>query len=203
MQAVAECSIHHLLQSVSAEQISDSELVAQVRAGDHRAFREVYERYAPRMSRLAWRYHGNAADAEDAVQEAFASAWKNIGTFRGGAQLSTWLYRITVNACISHKRRNRRYVRETERAAALPEPQTAAPVSDTDLAALLDAEIRALKEKHRMAFLLFAVEGLTHAEIAETLDVTENTSKSLYRRARHTLIKRLARKGITEEELIQ
>jgi RNA polymerase sigma-70 factor (ECF subfamily) len=202
MQAVAECPIHPTDFPMSEQPRSDVELVEAIRAGNRSAFKDLYDRYAPKMYRLAWRYHGRTADAEDAVQEAFINAYKNISGFRGRAQVSTWLYRITVNACISWKRKNQRYSPVDD----YPENWDNVTIQqgrDQELQTLLNREILALKKTHRMVFLLFAVEGLSHAEIAETLGISENTSKSHYRRARLALMKRLKRLGITEKELIQ
>jgi len=89
---------------------SDRQLAeALLRAGEERAFRELYRRNTPRLYRLLLRLLGNdVRDAEDAVQETFLRAWRAIERFDGRSRLSTWLYRVCVNVCLNTLRRRRR-----------------------------------------------------------------------------------------------
>ena len=93
-----------------AEQPAESELVARAREGDNEAFEALYRRHTGRVHALCLRMTGNAAQAEDCVQEAFVQAWKKLSTFQGASAFGTWLYRIAVNEVLGVQRRERRRV---------------------------------------------------------------------------------------------
>src|SRR5712691_7275037 len=86
----------------------EDRLVAVARDGDRSAFEELVRRTYVDLFTLAVRLTGNEEDARDVVQDAYLRAWKGIGKFRGDAQLSTWLYRITANCASTHLSRRRR-----------------------------------------------------------------------------------------------
>jgi RNA polymerase sigma-70 factor (ECF subfamily) len=153
----------------------DRRLANLCAAGDVGAFETIYQRFGEKMKSIA-RHHlgGNASDAEDVVQETFLKVHRSASTYTGEASLSTWLYRILVNTCYDHLRRRRRRVDES------PIDDTfdghAAAVDDLKriaLRRLLDA----LPEQRRSVFVLFEIEGLSHAEIGEILGISEGNSK--------------------------
>jgi RNA polymerase sigma-70 factor, ECF subfamily len=174
--------------------VTEDELLEGCRAGDLRAFEALYERHAPRMKSIARNLLGNAADAEDAVQEAFLKIYRNAATFRGGAAFSTWIYRVVVNACYDALRRRKTRPAgpslETEdgRELALPDRET----SDHPLRLALEKSVARLAPKHRAVFLLFEVEGFTHGEIARILGIPEGTSKTFLFDAKKKLQRWLA-----------
>jgi RNA polymerase sigma-70 factor (ECF subfamily) len=144
---------------------------------------------------VAFNILGNPSDAEDAVQEAFLRVYRARDAFRGQAQLGTWVFRILVNACHDIGRQRRRRAAETELPGeeALPAPR--APAGDVPLRVSLERAMARLRPRHRDVFLLFAVEGFLHREIAEILDIPEGTSKSLLFEARRELQVALATRG--------
>ncbi len=83
---------------------ADADLVARCRRGDAGAFEELYRQHAARLYNLAYRMLGNAADAEDLLQEIFLLAHRKLGSFRGQSALGTWLYRLATNQCLDHLR---------------------------------------------------------------------------------------------------
>lgn len=87
---------------------TDEELVRAVQDGDARAFDEIVRRYSAQLYRTAWSFVKNDAAAEDVLQSAFLNAYRNIGRFEGRSKLSSWLYRITVNAGLMWLRTKRR-----------------------------------------------------------------------------------------------
>jgi RNA polymerase sigma-70 factor (ECF subfamily) len=131
------------------------------------------------MKSVALNLLGNVGDAEDAVQEAFLKIYRGAKTFRGGASFSTWIYRVTVNTCYDALRR-----RKSRPAGASLEAHDgreifpASPGSDHSLRLALEKSVARLGPKHRAVFLLFAVEGFTHGEIARILGIPEGTSKT-------------------------
>lgn len=161
-----------------------AEPVEGVKSGDIQAFEELYEKHGPRMKSIAWNLLGNATDAEDAVQEAFLKIYRSAATFRGGSAFSTWAYRVLVNACYDLMRKRRRR-QEVGDPASLE--RSASPAADHPLRVALEQCVARLEPRRRAAFLLFAVEGFTHREIGEILDVPEGTSKNLLFTAKREL----------------
>jgi len=144
------------------------------------------------MKSIAANILGSVADAEDAVQETFLKVYRGASGFRGGASPTTWIYRILVNTCYDQIRRR------TRRAEApLPTKVALASSGESDhpLRLALEAELRRLPASERAAFLLCEVEGFTHREAAEILDVPEATSRTFLFRARRRLQESLRATG--------
>src|SRR5215218_7722693 len=177
----------------------DQALAVSASKGDAKAFRQLVREHSRLVYRVAIRILG-PQDAPDASQEVWVRVWRNIGNFRGDSAFSTWLYRITVNTCLSVRRKeSRRKEREYagEELPFLPEP----PGGDADPeAAALGAgqreEIQAalghVRAEHRAALVLRHMEGLSYAEIAEVLEVPEGTAKGWVSRGRAAMLVTLA-----------
>ena len=144
------------------------------------------------MKSIAMNLLGSTADAEDAVQEAFLKAYRRASGFRGGSSVSTWLHRILVNTCYDRMRRERRRPE-----SALPAEIALPPAAGTDhpLRLAIEVALRRLDPRERTAFLLCEVEGFSHREAGEILDVNENTSRTLLFRAKRRLRQELAASG--------
>jgi RNA polymerase sigma-70 factor (ECF subfamily) len=172
----------------------DESLLDGIRAGDVSAFERLYELHGARMKSVAANLLGNPADAEDAVQETFLKVYRGAAAFRGTARISTWIYRVLVNACYDMMRRKRRRPVEVagEPAPGTAEPEFLAPASDHPLRLSLEASVKDLEPRRRSAFVLYAVEGFTHREIGEILGIPEGTSKALLFEARRDLQRRLS-----------
>ena len=171
----------------------EESLLDGIRAGDVSAFERLYEVHGARMKSVAANLLGNAADAEDAVQETFLKIYRGAATFRGGSLLSTWIYRVLVNSCYDMmRRRRRRPVEVAETGSAPHQAEFQAPASDHPLRLALEASVNDLEPRRRSAFVLYAVEGFTHREVGEILGVPEGTSKALLFEARRDLQRRLA-----------
>ncbi len=158
-------------------------LIDACRAGDRSAMRAVYERYQRRVFALTMRIAG-PQEAEELTQEVFLKAFRGLDKFRGDAQLGTWLYRLAVNAALSHVGRSRDKKRAAEEELeALPAP-AAIVDGDPRLRARLETALRALPAGYRAVIVLHDVEGLQHEEIAEVLGCRVGTSKSQLHKAR-------------------
>ncbi len=154
--------------------LDDHRLARGCAAGDTHVFEEIYQRFGERMKSVAWNHLGNISDAEDAVQETFLKIHRAATTFTGEASFSTWAYRILVNTCYDVLRRRKRRVEETNLDDAVETAVRTAPsVDDTKRIALRDA----LPEQRRAVFTLFEIDGLSHAEIAAILGISEGNSK--------------------------
>ena len=158
----------------------DLRILGAVAAGDEPAFRELYRRHTPAMYAVVLRLLArNAADAEDAVQEAWMRAVRGLGDFRGDSALRTWLIGIAIRCALEIGRRRRSPI-DLDRKA--PDRPTAPGVR-------LDLEhaIASLANGYREVIVLHDVYGYTHAEIGGLLGIDEGTSKSQLSRARQIL----------------
>jgi RNA polymerase sigma-70 factor (ECF subfamily) len=156
----------------------ERELVARAAAGDLDAFAELVRAYERRVASVLYRLLDDRRDVEEATQDVFVQAWRNLGGFRGHAQLFTWLYRIAVNEALMRRRRKRPDVQELDdRLAAAPDPEPG----------LGNVLVRALSElpfEYRAAVVLRDVEGLTNAEVADALGISVAAAKSRIHRGR-------------------
>ncbi|WP_051951175.1 RNA polymerase sigma factor SigM [Actinacidiphila yeochonensis] len=171
----------------------DAELLARHVAGDPDAFAELVRRHRDRLWAVALRTLGDREEAADALQDAFVSAFRSAHTFRGQAAVTTWLHRITVNACLDRIRRaaTRRTapVAEEERLDALMEPQESAeaPAEREELHREVLAALATLPAEQRAALVLVDMQGYSVAEAAAILEVPTGTIKSRCARGRARL----------------
>jgi RNA polymerase sigma-70 factor, ECF subfamily len=160
----------------SATQTDDLRLAAGCAAGSSESFSEVYRRFGERMKSIAFNHLGNIADAEDAVQETFVKLHRAAKGFTGEAAFTTWLYRILVNTCLDAIRKRRRRIQEAPIDDELSGGRAGMSVDDAKRLTLRKM-LAELPEQRRAVFVLFEIEGLSHAEIAEVLDISEGNSK--------------------------
>lgn len=161
----------------------DAALWKRVRQGDERAFDEVVQRHSGEMFRVAYSLVGNAADAEDVVQEALAGAVKGAAGFRGEASIRTWLMQILVRQAY-RLRRGRKMVIPLTDAQEVPVKGPAEAVeSRLDVMAALEK----LSPEHREVVVLREIEGLSYEEMAAALKVPRGTVESRLHRARQDL----------------
>ncbi len=179
----------------------ERELLAQLRAGDEDAFGLVVQRYGGRMLATARRFLSNEHDAQDAVQEAFASAFRALDKFNGEAMLSTWLHRIVVNAALVQLRSRRRrgeqpietlLPRFGQDGEWIDKPATWNAATETilercDTREVVRRCIERLPDKYRSVLVLRDIEELDTEETARSLATTANTVKVRLHRARQAL----------------
>ena len=186
-----------------AASTEDAALVAAIQRGDPGSREALYHRYKRRVFALAVRIVG-AGDAEEVSQEAFIRIFRGLPKFRGDAALGTWIYRLSVNAALSH--RSRRPPLPTTslepEGGATPAALTAGPPSgDAVLRARLERALWRLPVGYRTVIVLHDVEGLEHEEVAAILGCHVGTSKSQLHKARGKLREILVEDGITASEL--
>jgi RNA polymerase sigma-70 factor (ECF subfamily) len=170
------------------------------REGDLSAFNELVVEYQALVYNVCYRMLGQAQAAEDAAQEAFVSAWRNIGTLRGEA-FRPWVLRIAANLCRDElRRRVRRPSSSLDVAleAGVPEPPDEDPLPEdtalnAELRAGLDAALAALPDDQRTAIVLCDVDGLDYSEIAAVMKTSLGTVKSRIARGRLRLREALLR----------
>lgn len=156
--------------------------------GDARAW--LYRQYSKAMFNICIRMTGQQSDAEDILQEAFISSFKNLGQLKDPDSFGGWLRRIVVNECIRHTKNN---FYRNEWTNDHVENLTEAPEDWWNTISLdsLHREIKLLPEGCRQVFVLYAMEDYAHRDIASDLGISESTSKSQYHRARQLLRQRI------------
>lgn len=184
--------------------MADSDLIARAAGGDPAAFQALVERHRSMVYRVAYQFAGNHYDAEDIAQEVFIKVYRSLDKFRQDAQLSSWMYRIVMNACIDHRRRHTPagsapFGEEAEQkllntADETPDPENRAYAGE--LGQVLEAEINRLPQGQRIVFVMRHHQGLKLGEIADALGLAEGTVKRQLHAAVHRLRHALRRANV-------
>ena len=174
---------------------AESVWVDSARAGDEAAFERLYREHCGRIYALCWRLcGGDAALAEDLVQEAFVRAWNKLDLFRGDSSFGTWMHRLAANVALSDRRiRLRRVSREKAMDETVERTAVGAKDVTQGLRNDLEQAIAALPERARTVLVLYDVEGYRHAEIAEMTGMAVGSSKAQLHRARKLVREALER----------
>ena len=161
-------------------------LVERCKNGDRKAQRELYDMYARSMFNICMRMVNHSGEAEDILQEAFLEAFNKIDTFRGEATIGAWLKRIVVHKCINHLRRIRPVLIDEihEQAGGYTEEVTHDTGEQQWEVKRVMSAIARLPDGYRVVLSLHLLEGYDHAEIAQVLNITENTVRTQYKRAK-------------------
>jgi len=175
----------------------DTALAVAAGGGDAAAFTRIYQRYADRVFGRLTTMIGPAPEREDLLQQVFLGLHRSLPTFRGEASLSTFLYRITVNVACEHLRRRRRRGGEHDPVEIdrildddlSPEERTR---KRQELAEIL-GYLERIKPDKRIAFTLVALEGLSHAEVADLVGATPDAVKQRVLHARRELMAMIER----------
>jgi RNA polymerase sigma-70 factor (ECF subfamily) len=183
----------------AAEATADLALVQRVQAGDIRAFDLLIQKYRERLYAIIYNLTANREDASDLAQEAFIRAFRSIGRFKGDSSFFTWLYRIAINASLTHLKRTRmrrffsfenlsEEVSQSELAEALADKfQSDKPTLIKELQEKLNEALQRLSLNHRTVVILFEIEGLSHQEIAQVMECSEGTVRSRLHYAKQQL----------------
>jgi RNA polymerase sigma-70 factor (ECF subfamily) len=182
-----------------AEDRTDPELIERYLRGDQAAFSTLVRRHERRVYNLCYRMLGREEDARDASQEAFLTALRKLSSFRGEARFTTWLHRVTINACYDVMRRKRREpLLEPARDEDQPEPPGPASPDHADSAvASVDVQRALIRvpQEFRAVLVLHDVHDLSYDDIAETLGIPVGTVKSRLHRGRVALAELLGESG--------
>ncbi|HPE57565.1 MAG TPA: RNA polymerase sigma factor [Bacteroidales bacterium] len=186
----------------------DLKIVEGCIAGKRRSQSQLYKQLAPGMLGVCMRYCHNKAEAEDILQEAFIKVFRNIKSLQKPAAIVGWVRSIMVNTALTHYKKNKMYLEEITD-DNIPDTST----SDEDEMGPVDPQIlmnliQSLPEGYKMVLNLYVFEGYTHKEIAEILEISENTSKSQLSKARKYIRKELDamnlfdKKHVTDERTV-
>ncbi|WP_404342588.1 RNA polymerase sigma factor [Pseudoalteromonas mariniglutinosa] len=166
-------------------QQSENALIERVKSGDQSAYATLYNLHVQRVYSLCLRLLADKEHAEDATQEVFVQLWHKMNSFDGRSQFTTWLHSVTSNIAISYLRKHKNWLQKVVsfEQSGMDEQS----VADCQGLNGLDKLIVRLPERARMVFVLHAVEGYRHEEIATLLGMAVGSSKSQYHRARQLL----------------
>lgn len=188
--------------------MTDGEIIRQILQGKQDLFRVIIERYQTMVFRTCLGFVHDQDDADDLTQDVFIQAYRSLSGFKGNAAFSTWIYRITVNACLNKKRKNLKGLFSR----LLSQEQTSGfPLSDSE-----DPEYLLIKDEQRkivqealdglpknqhIALILSKYDDLSQKEIAGIMEITEGAVEALLQRAKANLRKKLVRHfGINEND---
>lgn len=169
---------------------NEEELINGCIRRERSAQKRLYDTFSSKMYALCCRYVKDSMDAEDVLVTAFTKILDRIDQFKGEGSFEGWIRRVVVNEALTYLRRNRSMYVETELEAADRDPDYQ-HISDHLEAEDLLTMIQELPAGYRIVFNLYAIEGFSHKEIADQLNISENTSKSQLSRARVFLQKLL------------
>jgi RNA polymerase sigma-70 factor, ECF subfamily len=188
----------------SAEELSDAEVMLQVKAGDEAAFAFLVQKYRRAMINFMYRMSHNAAVAEDLAQEVFLRVYRSRSGYEASAKFTTWLYRIATNLAVNHARDTRHERPDVTLRLDEPDQETGAALDVPDRAptaeeamvrrermAAIRAKVQALPERQRLAVIMHKYQQMDYRQIAEVLKLSESATKSLLFRAYETLREQL------------
>ena len=180
----------------------DEALMALVAQGDVAAFTLLVERHSPRLYRVASRMLGNAPEAEDITQDAFARLWQSAPKWSGrGGGLGAWLHRVVVNRCLDRLRQFRFVTTDVMPEIADDAPSPERSLAIDRLGRAVDDALAALPGRHRAAIVLCYFEGLSNIVAAQVLELNLKAMESLLFRARRSLREMLETRGVQIEDL--
>lgn len=188
-------------QASQAVPAPEESLLGALRRGEEKAFEGLVRSFGPRLLSVARRFLRDEEDARDAVQEGFLSAYRSIGSFQGGSQISTWLHRIVVNACLMRLRTRQRrpeesieellprFAEDGHQVDPTPEWEGSAEelLARRETREMVREAIDRLPESYRSVLLLRDIEEFSTEEAARLVGVTENAVKIRLHRARQAL----------------
>ena len=169
--------------------MDEKQLIEGCVNSDRRAQKALYDKYSRRMMAVCLRYVKDQEDARDLLQEGFVKLYTNIHKFSGEGSFDGWVRKIFVNSALERLRHNDILKNADDiddvNYADMPDDESASEISSDDIMKY----VRSLPDGFRTVFNLFAIEGYSHKEIGEKLNISESTSRSQYMRARKILQK--------------
>ena len=179
--------------------MTEQSILAGCLNNDPSAHRELYNRYSPKMLSVCYRFANSREDAEDMLQEGFIKVFTQMHTFQNKGAFEGWIRRIIVHTCINFLKKNKKFSNsiDLEQADYLEVREETMP-SVMQARQIIEC-IRLLPLGYRTVLNLYAMEGYSHKEIADMLDIEESTSRSQYTRAKSMLEAILIKKRIIEQ----
>lgn len=192
-----------MIVDIVQEKEPEKELIAKIGAGDHSAFKVLFDTYKSAIFNVCFRMLGNKQKAEDLTQDVFFQAYKSIKQFRSESRISYWLYRIAVNFCINHQKKKKRaqwlsldilLESSKEKLSAITASSENSPdvlLEKREKKHIVQKAINSLPKPQRIAVILHRYEGLSYQEIAEVMECSVSSVESRLHRAKVSLAKKL------------
>ncbi len=179
--------------------MTEEQLLAGCLKNNAAAQEALYSRFSPRMLGVCYRFARNREDAEDMLQEGFIKVFTQMYQYRNEGALEGWIRRIMVHTCINILKKNKKFTNSVDIIHA-----TSLHVKEDMIPSIMQAKqvvecIRMLPLGYRTVLNLYAIEGFSHKEIANLLDIEESTSRSQYTRAKSMLEVILIKKKIIQK----
>jgi RNA polymerase sigma factor (sigma-70 family) len=176
--------------------MTEQSIIAGCLQNDAASQKELYNRYSPKMLSVSYRFAHNREDAEDMLQEAFIKIFSQIHTFQNKGAFEGWIRRIVVHTCINFLKKNKKFSENVDITYA-----TTVYVKEETIPSIMQAKqvvecIKLLPLGYKTVLNLYAIEGYSHKEIGNLLDIEESTSRSQYTRAKAMLETILIKKRI-------
>lgn len=178
--------------------ISDSLLIENCLNGNSLAQRALFDKFAPKMLAVCMRYAKSKAQAEDILQDGFIKVFQKLNQFKDKGSLEGWIRRIMVNTALDQIRKEVKFKNDLPMDSVDYRLEGESFILETLIAEDLLKMINEMPDGYKTVFNLFAIEGFSHKEIAEKLQISPNTSKSQYSRARAFLKEKLVQLKIEE-----
>jgi RNA polymerase sigma factor (sigma-70 family) len=182
---------------------ANSGIIERCKNGEHRAFMELYNRYAKAMFNISFRILNNRAEAEEVLQDSFLKVFEKIATYDPAHSFGAWLKRIVINGSLDVLKKRKQVLLPLDEVPHAQEEEEEEPASDNyregfDVDTIKTC-VAELPDGYRSILLLFLFEDYSHKEIAGLLGISEGTSKSQYSRARKKLMELLKQKKTAHE----
>ncbi len=173
-----------------------SDLIPKIKEGDTKAFKVLYNHYAPLFKGIAYRYVHDLDLANDLIQETFIKIFKNINSYTGNGNFEGWMKRILVNNCLNHIKANTKFVVDSDRVMQEEKSrnwqEVIADLSFKEIVSIIEQ----LPSGYRTVFNLSVMEGYSHKEIGKLLNITESASRSQLTKAKAKLKEELKQLNI-------
>lgn len=182
------------MSNLKSKLISDDELIRRCKESDQSAQKMLFEKYANRMMAVCMRYCKNQDDAKDLLQDGFYKVYVNIGKFKGDSRIDTWMTRVFINLALNQQRQGRNKYSHFEFDPALETAVEESQVPEEIAPEKVLAALNQLPEIYKIVLNLYAVEDMSHKEIAKKLGIPIGSSKSRLSRGRVMLNTLLNRK---------
>lgn len=181
-------------------QLSDEEIVEEIKSGNKNYFSEIIKRYNQRLYRIAIGYGISDDDCEEVLQISYIAAFEKLGQFRNEARFSTWLIRILINECLMLKRKQKKVSRlDEEEIVTIPAGNHLNPqevLMTKERKDIIEKAIKRLPEKYKTVYILKEIEGMSIEQAAESLTISKVNAKVRLHRAR-TMLKNIIG-GVTD-----
>lgn len=176
--------------------MKDETLVDECVSGNAKAQKLLFDRFAPKMMGVCIRYVKDQEKANDVLQDSFIKVFHSLDTFKKEGSLEGWVRRIVTNTALDHIRKNKKFLANVEideiHVSVVEKSKAVGRLENESLMEIINS----LPDGYRIVFNMFAIEGYSHKEIADKLDITESTSKSQYARARQAIKKLMEKYNI-------